>query len=138
MVDRFQGFIRILSMQRRTAMGRALSSSRIIVFFLFFFPPRTFVTQGTTKFLERLKIFHCGTTRLSCVLQHPKTVWMILRAEGTVFGLFLLLHPLPGSVVLFPDQTNETGFRQLSRCCKEIRRLRQHNVPATVRKHFCT
>jgi hypothetical protein len=36
-----------------------------------------------------------------------------------------------------PDQTNETDIHRLSRCCTEIRRLLQHNIPASVRKHFC-
>jgi hypothetical protein len=49
--------------------------------------------QDTTKFMERLNIFHCGTTRLSCVLQHPETVWMFLGEEGTVFGFFFCNIP---------------------------------------------
>lgn len=59
---------------------------------------------------------------------HPsapqKTFSLVLRAEGIVFGTYvlgMLCDVIPCSVVLFPDQSDDTSLCHPSRCREEGR-----------------
>jgi hypothetical protein len=92
------------------------------------------VAQYTMKLLERLKATSStdGFLLRNLTNMHPSafhnTVHVVLRLRTlfSAFSLAMSYDAFPRSVVLFPDQSDETRFRHPSRCCEESRRLRHH------------